>query len=74
MAKRKVKNLDPFEGKVTPKMLALWAMASMPDAYELRLKIATMQFYYKTSIEDGLRVAGTLALAVTEQIANKYFE
>jgi len=74
MAKRKVKNLDLFEGNVTPKMLALWAMASMPDAYELRLEIATMQFYYKTSIKDGLRVAGTLALAVTEQIANKYFE
>ena len=74
MAKRKTKETEQFTGTVTPKMLALWAMASMPDAYELRLKIATMQFYYKTTITDGLRVAGTLALAVTEQIANKYFE
>ena len=74
MAKKKVKNLDPFTGTVTPKMLALWAMASLPDAYELRLQIATLQFYFKSSIEDGLRVIGTQALAVTELIANKYFE
>lgn len=73
MAKRKVKNLDPFEGTVTPKMLALWSMASLPNAYELRLKIATLQFYFKSSINDGLRVAGTQALAITEQIADKYF-
>ena len=73
MAKRKVKNLDPFNGTVTPKMLALWSMASLPNAYELRLKIATLQFYFKSSINDGLRVAGTQALAITEQIANKYF-
>lgn len=74
MAKRKVKDLDPFNGTVTPKMLALWAMASLPNAYELRLQIATLQFYFKSSINDGLRVFGTQALAVTEQIANKYFE
>lgn len=74
MAKRKVKNLDVFEGKVTPKMLALWAMASMPDAYELRLQLATLQFYLKSTVTDGLRVIGTIALAVTEQMANKYFE
>lgn len=73
MAKRKVKNLDPFEGTVTPKMIALWSMASLPNAYELRLKIATLQFYFKSSINDGLRVAGTQALAITEQIADKYF-
>lgn len=74
MAKRKIKESDPFNGAITPKMLALWAMASLPNAYELRLQIATLQFYFKSSVNDGLRVTGTQALAVTEQIANKYFE
>lgn len=74
MAKRKVKDLDPFNGTVTPKMLALWTMASLPNAYELRMQLATMQFYYKSTINDGLRVAGTQALAVTEQIAESYFK
>lgn len=74
MAKKKVKELDVFTGEVTPKMLALWTMASLPNAYELRLQIATLQFYFKSSVKDGLRVRGTQALAVTEQIANLYFK
>lgn len=73
MAKRKTKEIEQFTGTVTPKMLALWAMASMPNAYELRLQLATLQFYFKSTVMDGLRVVGTMALAVTEQMANKYF-
>lgn len=73
MVKRKTKDLDPFTGTVTPKMLALWAMSSLPGAYELRLQIATLQFYFKSTINDGKRVIGTEALAITEDIANKYF-
>lgn len=74
MAKRKVKDLDPFNGNVTPKMLALCVMASLPNAYELRMQLATLQFYFKSTINDGMRVSGTQALAVTEQIAERYFE
>ena len=74
MAKRKTKEQEMFNGNVTLKMLALWAMASLPDAYELRMEIATLQFYYKSGVKDGLRVEGTQALAVTEQIANDYFD
>lgn len=73
MAKRKSKEQEVFNGNVTLKMLALWAMASLPNAYELRMEIATLQFYYKSGVNDGLRVEGTVALAVTEQIANDYF-
>ena len=73
MAKRKSKEQEVFNGNVTLKMLALWALASLPDAYELRLQLATLQFYYKSSVADGLRVYGTQALAVTEQIAEAYF-
>lgn len=73
MAKRKSKEQEVFNGNVTLKMLALWAMASLPNAYELRMEIATLQFYYKSGVNDGLRVEGTMALAVTEQIANDYF-
>lgn len=62
-----------FDGNVTPNMLALWTLASLPDAYELRLQLATLQFYFKSSVKDGLRVLGTQALAVTEEIANTYF-
>lgn len=72
MAKKKVTE-TVFDGNVTPKMLALWTLASLPDAYELRLQLATLQFYFKSSVTDGLRVLGTQALAVTEEIANTYF-
>lgn len=72
MAKKKVTETI-FEGNVTPSMLALWTLASLPDAYELRLQLATLQFYFKSSVADGLKVLGTQALAVTEEIANAYF-
>ncbi len=72
MGKRKVKDLEQFNGNVTMKMLALWTMASLPNAYELRLHLATLQFYFNSSVKDGLRVYGTEALAVTEQMADKY--
>lgn len=73
MAKRTTKKQEEFSGDVTLKMLALWAMASLPQSYELKMQVATLQFYFKSSVTDGLRVLGTQSLAVTEKIANMYF-
>ena len=73
MAKRTTKKQEEFSGDVTPKMLALWAMASLPQSYELKMQVATLQFYCKSSVNDGLRVWNTMSLAVTEKIANMYF-
>lgn len=73
MAKRTTKKQEEFSGNVTPKMLALWAMASLPQSYELKMQVATLQFYLKSSVNDGLRVRNTMSLAVTEKIANMYF-
>ena len=73
MVKRTTKKQEEFSGDVTPKMLALWAMASLPQSYELKMQVATLQFYFKSSVTDGLRVRGTQSLAVTEKIANMYF-
>lgn len=72
MAKKKVAE-EFFEGNVTWEMFCLWVLASLPESYEVRLQIATLQFYFKTSTKDGLRVIGTKALAVTEQIASAYY-
>ena len=72
MAKRTTKKQEEFSGNVTPKMLALWAMASLPQSYELKMQVATLQFYSKSSVTDGLKVWNTMAGAVTEKIASRY--
>jgi hypothetical protein len=72
MAKKKVIE-EVYSGTVTWEMLALWTLASLPDNYELRVQLATLQFYFKSSLKDGLHVIGTKALAVTQQMAEKYF-
>lgn len=73
MAKKKAQNQEPFNGEVTPKMISLWTMASLSNGAEIRQKIATLQFYLKSGVNDGLRVRNTQALAVTKEIAEMYF-
>lgn len=73
MARKKVMDLDPFTGDVTVGMLILWALASIPDQFELRTDLSTMQFYEGSGIEDGLRVEGTKSLAVTKSMAEDYY-
>ncbi|MBQ2185054.1 MAG: hypothetical protein II399_10500 [Lachnospiraceae bacterium] len=72
MAKKKVIE-EVYSGTFTWEMLALWTLASLPDNYDLRVQLATLQFYFKSSLKDGLHVIGTKSLAVTQQMAEKYF-
>lgn len=70
MARKKAENLDVYEGEITVEMFVVWLYAI--TSYEARIALSTMQFYYDTKPEDGIRVNNTKALIVTDEIAKEF--
>lgn len=71
MAKRK-EILPEYTGDITLNMAATCIHAGNPDNYEARIMLATIMFYHKPKMGDGLLVRGTKSLIVTEEIADEY--
>lgn len=74
MARKKVENLDVFDGEVTPRMLILQILAEMPFNFDVRTRLATLQFYTKTTPQMGVRVEGTKSLYISDEMAKLYLK
>jgi len=70
MARKKIENLDVYDGEITVEMFVVWLYAI--TSYEARIALSTMQFYYDTKPEDGIRVPNTKSLIVTNEIAKEF--